>query len=61
MESSLEMERCKGEFLRLDREKDVMLAKLRELDAENETLYRIKLEMEEEAKIWRETCYLNRR
>lgn len=38
-----------------------MMAKLRELDAENETLYRIKLEMEEEAKIWRETYYMNRK
>lgn len=61
MESSLEMERCKGEFLRLDKEKEVMMGKLRELDAENETLYRIKLEMEEEARIWRETYYLNRK
>ena len=55
------MERCKGEFLRLDKEKEVMMGKLRELDAENETLYRIKLEMEEEARIWRETYYLNRK
>lgn len=61
VESSLEMERCKGEFLRLDKEKEVLLAKLREMDLENDTLYRIRLEMEEEARIWRETYYLNRR
>ena len=53
MESSLEMERCKPEFMRLDKEKEVLLGKMRELDLENETLYRIKMEMEEEARVWR--------
>jgi hypothetical protein len=47
--------------VRLDKEKEVLLVKLKELDLENETLYRIRLEMEEEARIWRETYYLNRR
>lgn len=61
MESSLEMERCKGEFLRLSQEKDLLVGKMRELDLENETLYRVKLEMEEEARVWRETYYTARR
>jgi hypothetical protein len=37
------MERCKGEFLRLDKEKEVLLIKMRELDLENETLYHVRL------------------
>jgi hypothetical protein len=41
------MERCKDEFLRLAHDKDMLLVKLRELDLENETLHRIKLEREE--------------
>jgi hypothetical protein len=32
MESSLEMERCKGEFMRLDKEKELLMGKMRELD-----------------------------
>ena len=39
--------------MRLDKEKEVLLGKMRELDMENETLYRIKMEMEEEARVWR--------
>lgn len=42
IESSAEMERCKEEFIRIGREKDLLAARLRELGIENETLYRIK-------------------
>ena len=42
LESSLEMERCKEEFLRIGREKDHLAVKVRELGFENENLHRIK-------------------
>jgi chromosome segregation ATPase len=61
LESSLEMERCKDEFLRIGREKDNLAVKVRELGFENETLYRMKFEKEEEARGWRESYYMSRR
>ena len=42
IESSGEMERCKDEFIRIGREKDLLAVRLRELGIENETLYKIK-------------------
>ena len=39
------------------REKEQLVRKLEELDMENETLYRVKLEMEQEARKWRESYY----
>jgi hypothetical protein len=41
------MERCKEEFVRMGKEKDILLVKLREMGIENETLYRIKNDREE--------------
>ena len=35
LESSLEMEKCKDEFLRIGREKDHLAVKVRELGYEN--------------------------
>jgi hypothetical protein len=61
LESSLEMEKCKDEFLRIGREKDLLSVKVRELGYENETLHRMKFEKEEEARGWRESYYLSRR
>lgn len=61
MESSLEMEKCKEEFIRIGQEKDMLAARVRELGFENESLHRMKLEKEEEARGWRESYYLSRR
>ena len=60
LESSNEMEKCKDEFLRMGREKDVLLLKLRELGEDNDLLHKIKHEKEEEARGWREGYYLSR-
>lgn len=61
LESSLEMEKCKEEFIRIGREKDLLSVRVRELDYENESLHRMKIESEEEARGWRESYYLSRR
>ena len=60
LESSNEMEKCKDEFLRMGREKDILLLKVRELGGENEILHKIKYEKEEEARGWREGYYKSR-
>ena len=61
LESSLEMEKCKEEFIRIGKEKDLLAAKVRDLGFENESLLRLKVEKEEEARGWRESYYLSRR
>ena len=61
LESSLEMEKCKEEFLRIGREKDHLAVKVRELGYENETLHRMQFEKDEEVRGWKETYYMNRR
>jgi hypothetical protein len=54
------MERCKEEFVRMGKEKDILLVKLREMGIENETLYRIKNDREEEARGWRESYMMQK-
>jgi hypothetical protein len=41
------MDKCKEEFLRIGREKDLLSVKVRELGYENETLHRMKFEKDE--------------
>ena len=60
LESSHEMEKCKEEFLRIGREKDLLINKVRELGGENEILYRLKNDREEEARGWRDSYYVSR-
>ena len=60
LESSHEMEKCKEEFLRMGKERDCLLLRVRELGGENDILHRIKVEREEEARGWRETYYMSR-
>jgi hypothetical protein len=47
--------------VRLAADKEVLLAKLHELDLENETLHRMGVDREEEAKQWMDTYYKFRR
>ena len=42
LESSNEMEKCKDEFLRMGREKDALVQRIRDLGGENEILHKIK-------------------
>ena len=37
------MERCKDEFIRIGREKDLLSVKVRELGFENESLHRLRV------------------
>ena len=60
MESSSELERCKDEFIQMGRERDILLVKLRELGHENDALYRIKQEREQEGREWRDAYYRSR-
>lgn len=60
LESSGEMEKCKEEFLRMGREKELLLARVRELGGENEMLHKIKYEKEEEARGWKDSYYISR-
>jgi len=60
MESSNEMEKCKEEFLRMGRERDILLLKVKELGGEKEFFHIIKHEKEEEARGWREGYYMSR-
>ena len=53
LESSHEMEKCKEEFIRLGKERDSLVLRLREMGGECEVLHRIKNEREEEARGWR--------
>lgn len=47
LESSHQMEKCKEEFIRMGKERDILLLKLREIGCENEALHRIKVDREE--------------
>jgi hypothetical protein len=60
VESSNEMEKCKEEFIRMGKERDLLIGQLRELGCENDVLQRMKHEKEEEARGWRESYYVSR-
>ena len=60
-ESSLEMETCKAEFIRMGREKDRLLLRLRELENQRQAADHVRLEFEEEARSWRDKYYAVRR
>ena len=54
------MEKCKDEFLRMGREKEVLILRIRELGGENEVLHKIKNDREDEARGWRESYYISK-
>lgn len=55
MESSMEMERCKEEFLRLDRDKERLVRGVKDCETENMRLKALLTERDLEARQWRDT------
>lgn len=55
MESSMEMERCKEEFLRLDREKERLIRINHDCETESMRLKALLADRDMEARQWRDT------